>query len=74
MTEAERFKVEQIIGYDVEILDDFMSLLSPSIKRLSYLELLAVFNWLNEHHFDYRGLIENGLAIEVTEDNNPYKE
>ena len=31
-------------------------------------------DWLNKHHFDYRGLIEMGLAIEVTEDNNPYKE
>ena len=29
-------------------------------------------DWLNAHHFDYRGLIEKGLAIEVTEDNNPY--
>ena len=33
-----------------------------------------VFDWLNAHHFDYRGLIEKGLAIEVTEENNPYKE
>jgi hypothetical protein len=24
------------------------------------------------HHLDYRGLIEKGLAIEVTEENNPY--
>lgn len=31
-------------------------------------------DWLNERHFDYRGLIEKGLAIEVTEDNNPYKD
>ena len=30
-------------------------------------------DWLNAHHFDYRGLIERGLAIEVTEENNPYK-
>ena len=30
-------------------------------------------DWLNVHHFDYRGLIEKGLAIEVTEENNPYK-
>lgn len=22
------------------------------------------FDWLNEHHFDYRGLIEKGLALE----------
>ena len=31
------------------------------------------FDYLNAHHFDYRGLIEKGLAIEVTEENNPYK-
>lgn len=31
-------------------------------------------DWLNKHHFDYRGLIEKGLAIEVNESNNPYKE
>ena len=30
-------------------------------------------DWLNAHHFDYRELIEKGLAIEVTEENNPYK-
>ena len=29
-------------------------------------------DWLNKHHFDYHGLIERGLAIEVTEENNPY--
>lgn len=37
-------------------------------------DLFAVIDWLNEHHFDYRGLIPKGLAIEVTKDNNPYKE
>jgi len=30
-------------------------------------------DWLNAHHFDYRGLIEKGLAIEVTDKNNPYE-
>lgn len=32
-----------------------------------------LLDWLNAHHFDYRGLIEKGLAIEVTPENNPYK-
>lgn len=32
-----------------------------------------IIDWLNKYHFDYRGLIEKGLAIEVTE-NNPYKD
>lgn len=31
-------------------------------------------DWLNSHHFDYRGLIDKGIAIEVTEENNPYKD
>ena len=25
------------------------------------------FDWLNAHHFDYRGLIDKGLAIEAPE-------
>lgn len=32
-----------------------------------------LYDWYNKNHFDYRGLIEKGLAIEVTEENNPYK-
>ena len=32
------------------------------------------YDWLNSHHFDYRGLIEHELAIAITEENNPYKE
>ena len=27
----------------------------------------SAFDWLNEHHFDYRGLIDKGLAIEAPE-------
>lgn len=33
-----------------------------------------LYDWLNKNHFDYRGLIPKGLAIEVTEENNPYKD
>ena len=33
----------------------------------------SVIDWLNKNHFDYRGLIPKGLAIEVSEENNPYK-
>ena len=32
-----------------------------------------LYDWLNAHHFDYRGLIEKGLAIAVTKENNPYE-
>ena len=31
-------------------------------------EITEIIDWLNAHHFDYRGLIEKGLAIEAPED------
>ena len=40
-----------------------------------YIEVVSSkqIDWLNAHHFDYRGLIEKGLAIEITKENNPYE-
>ena len=34
------------------------------IDNISY--MLDVIDWLNSHHFDYRGLIKKGLAIDAT--------
>lgn len=34
---------------------------------------MTPIDWLLKKHFDIRGLIYKGLAIEVTEDNNPYE-
>ena len=40
------------------------------VSRLSGLKMFEkAFNWLNENHFDYRGLIEMGLAIDATDKN-----
>lgn len=52
---------------------------AASVRPYAHGDFIAVpsfekMDWLNAHHFDYRGLIEKGLAIEVTEENNPYKE
>ena len=45
-------------------------------KALSIVDYptLKSFGWLLEHHFDFMDLIPKYLAIEVTENNNPYKE
>lgn len=55
-------------------------------ERSTYITLLAhgpasyTVAWLDANHFDHRvnkegdSLIDLGLAIEVTEDNNPYKD
>ena len=53
-----------LLGYDV-YSEDF-----------NFMNIYTAFNiirWLCKHHVDFRGLIEKGLAIAVTEENNPYK-
>ena len=38
------------------------------MSRLTGLKMFdKAFDWLNVHHFDYRGLIEKGLALQATE-------
>ena len=38
------------------------------VSRLSGLKMFdKAFDWLNAHHFDYRGLIEKGIALEAPE-------
>lgn len=38
-----------------------------------HFEAAPLIDWLDKNHFDHRGLIPKGLAVEVTEENNPYK-
>ena len=42
-------------------------------SRWTPLETWWGIDWLNKYHFDYRGLVPLGIAIAVTEENNPYK-
>lgn len=79
MTEEEFTKLKKYSGLIYDQLD-LASFQNGTYKCLdfylnevpSYVVIL-VFDWLNRNHFDYRGLIERGLAIEVTEENNPYE-
>jgi len=43
-------------------------------EHTEYSWTAKTIDWLNANHFDYRGLIPMGLAIKVTEENNPYHE
>jgi hypothetical protein len=67
MTKEERYEIQEILGKDIEILDGFINIIESSRKRFSFLELHALFNWLNVHYFDYSGLIEKELALEALE-------
>ena len=62
MTEEEREKWTSIINYtlDSEKGEMSVSVLVDDVSEYT--------DWLNAHYFDYRGLIEKGLALEAPED------
>ena len=39
---------------------------SGDYLKAAYISDDAKYSWLNKNHFDYRGLIERGLAIDAT--------
>lgn len=59
-------EVSEILGKDVEVFDNYLNIVEHTRTTFSYLELDALFDWFNKNHFDYRNLIEKGLAIDCT--------
>lgn len=70
MTKEQVFEINEILGGDFEI-DKYgiTDLIRNRRTSLSYLELNALFEYFNKNYFDYRGLIEKGLAIDATDKN-----
>ena len=77
--DSERSSVKVIVGhYDYEIKPYlrpmsnmteeeklmYEGLMIGTNNNIKY--ILDVIDWLNAHHFDYRDLIEKGLAIDAT--------
>jgi hypothetical protein len=46
------------------LINGYISLFED--EELTTDDLNRLFDWLNKNHFDYRGLIEKGLAIDCT--------
>lgn len=71
MTEEEKEELSHLLpkywGVEIDKLNNFYFYTSPSI----FMEIdtfLNIIDWLNAHHFDYRGLIGKGLALEAPKD------
>lgn len=65
MTREELKELRDIFNNIIDFDEWGLDILNSDFKRFSYLELLAIFDWFNKHHFDYGGLIEKGLAFEA---------
>ena len=74
MTEEEKKELKKLFDAEEVTSDSICFLeggtLEEYVSQVGYSFCAELIDWLNAHHFDYRGLIEKGLAIEVTEDNN----
>ena len=44
---------------------EFYETFDPTLEEPYYRAKVSSFDWLNKHHFDYRGLIKKGLALEA---------
>ena len=62
MTEEQKY----ICPIGVGNLETFIEKESWAYLELSFDSILRFIDWLNKNHFDYRGLIEKGLAIDAT--------
>ena len=68
MTDEEYNEYNKEDDLDVK---DSAETLKANLKAKSRVRISKWYHgtdWLNAHHFDYRGLIENGLAIEAPEE------
>ena len=65
-----------MVGRDEEIAElKWLNEKCDAMPTFEYvpIENYRIYDWMNRHHFDFRNLIERGLAIAVTKENNPYK-
>ena len=73
MTEEEREELEHLSeeyfgkALDKQIQESLSSSNRNESKILECIASSVIVDWLNAHHFDFRGLIEKGLALEAPE-------
>ena len=77
MTEEEKKEMHNLLSPEGTAIYGYDGISMPMNhygEFVSYEFMNRIIQYLLENHFDFMGLIPKGLAIEVTEENNPYKE
>ena len=79
ITEEEVDKLFDILNLDKKNETEWLKVNDSNIIRLftqdgkDFYEIAEAMDYLYSIHVDFRGLLWKNLAIEVTEENNPYK-
>ena len=67
MTEEQKNELQKIIYVETEMICNQLKTNNYGIEDGKYhFNSTLQVDWLNKNHFDYRGLIEKGLAIDCT--------
>ena len=77
MTDEEKEEMHNLLSPDGTAIYGYDGISMPMNhygEFVSYEFMNNIIHYLLKNHFDFMGLIPKGLAIEVTEENNPYKE
>ena len=67
MTEEEFLEYHNIKYNKVTYRDNWKRIDIGKFQNVGIIPIEEYLDWLNEHHFDYRGLIEKGFALEAPE-------
>lgn len=67
MTEEQKEELENL-GWHFDNLEihNVSECFGTYREYVAHLDCFELIDWLNKNHFDYRGLIEKGLAIDCT--------
>lgn len=70
MTEKDMDNLNRYVGGDRFIFENGVISVEQNFYQEGHLysdheDYVDIIDWLNEHHFDYRGLIKKGLALEA---------
>jgi hypothetical protein len=67
MTKEQKREYHQSTSKDIDMLQDvILERINGKDNNDKHAIAYNGIDWLNAHHFDYRGLIEKGLAIDAT--------
>jgi len=68
MTEEEFFEYRRIKFSKVTYREEYKRIDVGKYHNVGIIPIDEYLDWLNAHNFDYRGLIEKGLALEAPKD------
>ena len=67
MTDEQKEELQKLGWYlDGDDISNSESYYSEDADYVTHFECYSLIDWLNKNHFDYRGLIEKGLALDAT--------